>query len=785
MPPQYNKFQTVDAIYKLGSYPVPMEGRSIATMDKIMAQELQGAVISKAASMNTSHNKYLGFLLDIAEIYPHGDKIPLYNMDTWNWPLPRDMTAPTDRKSKGGSWQELHIAAFFNAVALATKLVIMTQAKTSVAEQYWLGLYSTCHMPGTIEGAGTYHHKLDMILIEKSETSDCPSNSISWTNLKVIAEYTSQVWKSATHLLKTLHTKAYLIFLDQPWRWFMLGLSIAKWEMHVHFYNHSGSSISPPFNIYHNPNAVVAILVAVMFSLMMEDSIPKELEDIVDHIAHPEPAGKLTQTISIPNHEVMTQAGGLPTSILLAGVDVNVPPINPALSPLAIFNNPGGPIGEIWVCDIVYEVMEILFSSGGFLGQDGQMYIIKDYWVENPLQEQKMMKLVEGIPGRNWLPASGTFLSLKSNSVLEKTVQKGILHCDISPFNILFEDTPDGVHSILIDWEFTVEMTYQVEYDVSGTGTIPFLSINLLAQISAALQWKSRGKSQGTHTYNQDGVTSVQLGGNDFTVQHEPADNIESLFYVFIWTLVLYDGPSGWRQQDFDFESSILDEWSEGAIQNPQNAQNSKFAFIVDDAHYPLQKCVSPYFYSLIPLADDWRKFFWEGITDRKAVNINSLLKVTESFLSKMLLEDPPGIMNEHLTKQAEKDALHKPLPSTPVKHTAGQGSGKKCLCNDTIQSAAAVLFAYLKTLFLCLPSDQVAHFMPSHSLPKKASRGPKCHGEDTRDAASQKKHKAGTTVQPTDSTSEPTECCHSSRAGAGTSGHILQLERAGAVIEG
>ncbi|KAI6039432.1 hypothetical protein EDC04DRAFT_2895226 [Pisolithus marmoratus] len=240
-------------------------------------------------------------------------------------------------------------------------------------------------MPGTIEGAGTYHHKLDMILIKKS---DPPSNSISWTNPKVIAKYTSQVWKSATHLLKTLHMKAYLIFLDQPWRQFMLGLSIVKWEMHVHFYDRSGSSISPPCNIYHNPNAVVAILVAIMFSLCqcigfdptvtvrptlvgltMEDSIPEESEDIVDHITHPEPAGKLTQTISIPNHvEVMTQAGGLPTSILLARVDVSVPPIDPALSPLAIFNNPGGPIGEIQVHNIVYEVMEILFSSGGFLG---------------------------------------------------------------------------------------------------------------------------------------------------------------------------------------------------------------------------------------------------------------------------------------------------------------------------------------------------------------------------------------------------------------------------------
>ncbi|KAI6028108.1 hypothetical protein EDC04DRAFT_2605844 [Pisolithus marmoratus] len=582
MPPQYNKFWTVDAIYKLGSYPVPMEGRSIVTMDKIMAQELQGAVVIFGISSGCnflglcSHQYSLTGQIDGAmrhnneaspqdpEIYPHGNEIPLYNADTWNWPLPRDMMAPTDRKSKGG-WKELHLAAFFNATL------------------------TICQAPLRV-----------LVLIIKHQTLS-------------LTPYHGQTQKLLPNI--------------------------------------QASSISPPFNIYHNPNAVVAILVAVMFSLHqcigfdptvtstcanVPDSIPKESEDIVDHIAHPEPAGG------------------------------------------------------------------------------------------------------------NWLPASGTFLSLKSNSVLEKTVQKGILH-----------------HN---------------EKQIETGREYP---------LPTALQWKLRGKSQGACIYNQDGVISVQLSSDDFTVWHEPADDIESLFYACIWTLVLYDGPLGWRQQDFDFESSILNKWSEDAIQNPWNTQNSKFAFIVYDAHYPLQKCMSPYFYNLIPLADDWWKIFQKGIMDRKAVNISSLLEVTKSFLSRMLPEDPPKIMNECLTKQAEKDALHKPLPSTPVKHTAGQGSGKKHLHNDMIQSAATVLFAYLKMLFLHLPSDQVAHFMPSHSPSKKASRGPKCHGEDTRDAASQKKHKADITVQPTDSTSKPIELCCSSRAGAGTGGHILQLEQAGVVIEG
>ena len=60
----HKKFHTVDAIHKLGSYPVPKEGRSVATMDKITTQELQGAIVVKATQSNSCRTKCLRFLLD-------------------------------------------------------------------------------------------------------------------------------------------------------------------------------------------------------------------------------------------------------------------------------------------------------------------------------------------------------------------------------------------------------------------------------------------------------------------------------------------------------------------------------------------------------------------------------------------------------------------------------------------------------------------------------------------------------------------------------------------------
>jgi len=153
--------------------------------------------------------------------------------------------------------QENLLAAFFNAIALAIR-----QKRGQDSQQCWLGLYSTHCMPGNVEGAGMFHCKPDLILVK---TSDALTDTISWMSPKVIAEYTSQVWKPSIALMKTLHTKAYLVLLDQPWRQFVLALSIMKQDIRVHFYDCSGCSVSPAFNIHSNLHAFITILMAVMF----------------------------------------------------------------------------------------------------------------------------------------------------------------------------------------------------------------------------------------------------------------------------------------------------------------------------------------------------------------------------------------------------------------------------------------------------------------------------------------------------------------------------------------
>ena len=196
-------------------------------------------------------------------------------------------------------------------------------------------------------------------------------------------------------------------------------------------------------------------------------------------------------------------------------------------------------------------------------------------------------------------------------------------------------------------------------------GAVPFLSRSLLKQIWEALQERSLTHKR---VYKQGNAVSIQVGSEhaneDFRVQHTPADDAESLFYVLIWILVLYDGPLGQERQNFDFKSSILGRWSEGSVQDLENARSSKVVFIVDPNPSELSKYVSPYFSDIIPLAEQWRQIFRHAFNSQQLVNFDSLLEVTDKFLGAMPPEPTPDITNEWLTLQAEKNSLRLPLSS-------------------------------------------------------------------------------------------------------------------------
>ncbi|KAI6142499.1 hypothetical protein BKA82DRAFT_4360980 [Pisolithus tinctorius] len=88
-----------------------------------------------------------------------------------------------------------------------------------------------------------------------------------------------------------------------------------------------------------------------------------------------------------------------------------LPGANSLLTPTSPEHIPA--IGRIQVNKTFYKVLNVLFSSTGFLGRgtvcylahyNGEYYVIKDYWVEESeqrtaLHKVNMMKLVQDING--------------------------------------------------------------------------------------------------------------------------------------------------------------------------------------------------------------------------------------------------------------------------------------------------------------------------------------------------------------------------------------------------
>jgi len=66
----------------------------------------------------------------------------------------------------------------------------------------------------------------------------------------------------------------------------------------------------------------------------------------------------------------------------------------------------------------------------------------------------------------------------------------------------------------------------------------------------------------------------------------------------------------------------------------------------VDQNPETMKSCVSPYFSDLAPLAEKWWEIFRDRYGSRDAVDTDTLLEITETFLNNMPLEEPPEMTN-------------------------------------------------------------------------------------------------------------------------------------------
>ncbi|KAH7920649.1 hypothetical protein BV22DRAFT_1020824 [Leucogyrophana mollusca] len=154
---------------------------------------------------------------------------------------------------------------------------------------------------------------------------------------------------------------------SQPWRRYALGLSIANESLRVHCYDRSGAIISRPYDIHEKPLALIRVIASLAFA-------------------------------------DRNRLGFDPTIRLALVSDLLSPSLN-------------GPIGRVMgrAPSTVYDILEIVWSSQGFIGRgttvyrvrskEGKEYVLKDYWVkaneaghEAAILEKIASLKIDGVP---------------------------------------------------------------------------------------------------------------------------------------------------------------------------------------------------------------------------------------------------------------------------------------------------------------------------------------------------------------------------------------------------
>ena len=140
--------------------------------------------------------------------------------------------------------------------------------------------------------------------------------------------------------------------------------------------------------------------------------------------------------------------------------------------------------------------------------------------------------------------------------------------------------------------------------------------------------------------------TTCEYLEDDSKVEHTHVDDIESLFYVFVWIIIQYDGPFGHKRQLNVNDSALLDHWSGLGEAGVAGAADAKMAFLISHAcRDDLREQISLYFKDLFNLAMDWWKAVAKNLNKDQAVTFSDVLPIFDAFLANMPCNDKPPEM--------------------------------------------------------------------------------------------------------------------------------------------
>ena len=167
----------------------------------------------------------------------------------------------------------------------------------------------------------------------------------------------------------------------------------------------------------------------------------------------------------------------------------------------------------------------------------------------------------------------------------------------------------------------------------------------LLLQLDRILKKNMSLSSPGSPICKSVSTTCEYLE-DDSKVEHTHADDIEALFYVFVWIIIQYDGPFRHKCQLNVNDSTLLDHWSRLREAGVAGAADAKMAFLISHAREDdLREQISPYFKDLFNLALDWRKAVAKNLNKDQAVTFSDILPIFDAFLANMPCNDKPPEM--------------------------------------------------------------------------------------------------------------------------------------------
>lgn len=698
-------YLTVEIGFKLASlHPLGPTETDVASMDQLTTAELNRLITEETRQADDTDD--MGHLLPFifksfhADLLPTAtslrdpDNKPLYDPIKKIWPLACSEESQAIEKT---------FAVFLN--------VLIHALSKSFPEQSDLPRWYSSNSTTPI-GDGLVQRKPDLCLSDDV--------TVQWNNILVIAEMTASQFSLSMPAGKTLDTKAYLVFREQPWRRFVLFLSFTRQhrELRVHLYDHSGGIVTPAIKIHDQPDTFKYVMACIVFG--SRDCIGFDLTMSINtrtmkllsrafwarsikHIPRrsKKAVAKEERTLQscvqpYTNKEFHSLPDRLPSPFSAEPSPTELSTL-PHLIPTHSKQTPAlvnlsDPIGRITVNRNEYTILKVLFTHQGLVGRgtvcylvrrDGQEYIIKDHWVMGDknviLNEVNMLEALKGVPGipeliEYWLvemvpdevddtqmyrqriysstagmyrthvrlvlkPKARPLHEFRSRKELVKAIRDivliqkcavekyKVLHRDCSLNNAMIEDIDGGSRGALIDWEFAARITSDDLYTNGGTGTIPFMSIDVLMAMGT-LEYQQSLTAAEDRRKATDSSTRHEVP----KIKHTYHNDLESVFYVFAWICIMFKGPHGEERclEDVtDRDPEKADVWLPQQWHGPPEKATiiaqAKFYFF-SRGRSAIAEQFDPYFKDLIPLAEEWADIIKQKDMKIEFDDISSLL---------------------------------------------------------------------------------------------------------------------------------------------------------------